>query len=85
MDDRSETRNRMIARVFKELGYIEQWGNGMARIKSACEAQGLAEPRIREKGDFVEVAFYRGVPDSEPKVPESSSPFCTGDWRTIAE
>lgn len=54
----------MIARVFKELGYIEQWGSGIARIKSACKAQGLTEPRIREKGDFVEVELYRPVPDS---------------------
>ena len=62
----------MIARVFKELGYIEQWGSGIARIKSACEAQGLAEPRIREKGDFVDVEFYREVPDSGQKMPDSS-------------
>ncbi|WP_391485126.1 ATP-binding protein [Aliarcobacter butzleri] len=25
---RSEIRNKVIARVFKELGYIEQWGGG---------------------------------------------------------
>ncbi|MEI7898831.1 MAG: RNA-binding domain-containing protein, partial [bacterium] len=53
LEGRSEIRNRVIARVFKELGYIEQWGSGIQRIKSACLAQGLAEPRIREKGDFV--------------------------------
>jgi len=58
-EGRSEIRNRVIARVFKELGYIEQWGSGIQRIKSACIAQGLAEPRIREKGDFVDVEFYR--------------------------
>jgi hypothetical protein len=60
MDGCSEIRKRVIARVFKELGYIEQWGSGIARIKGACEARGLAEPRIREKGDFVDVEFYRG-------------------------
>jgi len=59
LEGRSEIRNRVIARVFKELGYIEQWGSGIQRIKSACIAQGLAEPRIREKGDFVDVEFYR--------------------------
>lgn len=72
MDGRSEIRNRVIARVFKELGYIEQWGSGIARIKSACEAQGLAEPRIREKGDFVDVEFYREVPDSGQKMPDTA-------------
>ncbi|MFA5703437.1 MAG: ATP-binding protein [Advenella sp.] len=25
----SEIRNRVVARVFKELGYIEQWGSGI--------------------------------------------------------
>jgi len=64
LDGRSEIRNRVIARVFKELGYIEQWGSGIKRIKAACLARGLAEPQIREKGDFVDVEFYRPVPDT---------------------
>ena len=77
LEGRSEIRNRVIARVFKELGYIEQWGSGIQRIKSACLAQGLVEPRIREKGDFVDVEFYRpvsagAVPDSAGKVPDSA-------------
>jgi ATP-dependent DNA helicase RecG len=59
LDGRSEIRNRVIARVFKELGYIEQWGSGIGRIRSACLDWGLAEPRIEEKGDFVDVEFYR--------------------------
>jgi ATP-dependent DNA helicase RecG len=71
MDGRSEIRNRVIARVFKELGYIEQWGSGSARIKSACSAQGLSEPRIREKGDFVDVEFYRPVPERAQEVPDT--------------
>ena len=59
LDGRSEIRNRVVARVFKELGYIEQWGSGIQRIRVACLDWGLAEPRIREKGDFVDVEFYR--------------------------
>jgi len=69
-DGRSEIRNRVIARIFKELGYIEQWGSGIQRIKSTCLAQGLAEPRIREKGDFVDVEFYRPAPDKAEIVPD---------------
>ena len=63
-EGRSEIRNRVVARVFKELGFIEQWGSGIQRIKNICTAHGLAEPRIREKGDFVDVKFYRPVADS---------------------
>jgi ATP-dependent DNA helicase RecG len=64
LDGRSEIRNRVIARVFKELGYIEQWGSGIQRIRAACLAQGLVEPQIQEKGDFVDVEFYRPLPDT---------------------
>lgn len=52
---RSEIRNRVIAKVFKELNYIEQWGTGIKRIKSSCEAVGLKTPEISEKNDFVDV------------------------------
>ena len=56
---RSETRNKAIARVFKELDYIEQWGSGIKRIFSWCEEAGVAKPLITEKGDFVDVELYR--------------------------
>ena len=59
LEGRSEIRNRVIARVFKELNYIEQWGSGIRRIKSSCKARGLKEPEIVEKGDFVDVSLYR--------------------------
>jgi ATP-dependent DNA helicase RecG len=62
----------VIARVFKELGYIEQWGSGIQRIKAACLAQGLAEPRIQEKGDFVDVEFYRPIVKSAGEVPDTA-------------
>lgn len=56
---RSEIRNRVIARVFKELGYIEQWGSGILRIKDLCSQAGNAEPKLSVQGDFVDWAFYR--------------------------
>ncbi|WP_027389018.1 RNA-binding domain-containing protein [Chrysiogenes arsenatis] len=65
-EGRSEIRNRVIARVFKELGYIEQWGSGLGRIKNICLATGLKAPRIEEQGDFVDVEFYRPQKLSAP-------------------
>lgn len=59
LEGRSEIRNKVIARVFKELNYIEQWGSGIRRIKSSCKARGLKEPEIVEKGDYVDVSLYR--------------------------
>ncbi len=55
---RSELRNKVLANVFKVLGYIETWGSGIARIKSVCEKNGTGFS-INEKGDFVEVIFKR--------------------------
>ena len=61
LNGRSEIRNRVIARVFKELGYIEQWGSGISRMKSLCLMEKLREPLIEETGSFVGVRFYRKV------------------------
>ncbi|WP_156099399.1 RNA-binding domain-containing protein [Caloranaerobacter azorensis] len=72
LEGRSEVRNKVIARVFKELNYIEQWGSGIKRIKSTCLKYGLKEPIIKETGDFVDVEIYREVPESAGKVPESA-------------
>lgn len=70
-EGRSEIRNRVVARIFKELGFIEQWGSGIQRIKNICTAHGLVEPRIREKGDFVDVEFYRPVAESAGLVSDT--------------
>ena len=39
LEGRSEIRNKVIARVFKELNYIEQWGSGIRRIKSSLRRE----------------------------------------------
>jgi len=56
---RSEIRNRVLARVFKALGYIEQWGSGIQRIEFYCAEAGLSPPRLSERGDFVDWEFPR--------------------------
>ncbi len=64
---RSEARNKVLAKIFKELNYIEQWGSGIKRIFTWCEEAGIAKPSITEKGDFVDVELYReneGVQES---------------------
>jgi len=65
---RSEIRNKVLARVFKELDYIEQWGSGVKRIMASCETYGLKKPDIRETGDSVDVCLYRRTTINEPKV-----------------
>jgi ATP-dependent DNA helicase RecG len=58
---RSEVRNKTLARIFKELGYIEQWGTGMKKIYDYCKAVNLKSPEISEKGNFLQVVFFRNT------------------------
>jgi predicted HTH transcriptional regulator len=46
----SRLRNRVIGRVFHELGLIEQWGSGIPRMLAACHDAGLAKPELEEVG-----------------------------------
>jgi len=44
----SRIRNPVIARVFKELRLIEQWGTGVRRIFAEAQELGLREPKVEE-------------------------------------
>jgi predicted HTH transcriptional regulator len=48
-------------KILKELGLIEQWGSGIARIKKSCLDIGLDEPKVEEMNDFVYVEFFRPI------------------------
>ena len=65
LQGRSEIRNRVLARVFRELGYIEHWGSGLQRIKQMCEAENLPTPEFLETNDFFDVKLYRPVIELE--------------------
>lgn len=55
----SRLRNRVIGRVFHELGLIEQWGSGIQRMAAACRAAGLTEPILEEVGSGFRVTLSR--------------------------
>ena len=55
----SKLRNRVIGRVFKELGLIEQWGSGIGRILAACQEAGLPSPRFEEISWHFRVTLYK--------------------------
>lgn len=46
----SKIRNPVIARIFRELDLIEQWGSGICRIFKEAENLGLPELKIIEIG-----------------------------------
>ena len=56
---RSESRNRVLANIFKELGLVEQWGSGINRIINSCKEYGLPTPKIEEKNDFMDIEIIR--------------------------
>ena len=51
----SRIRNQVIARVFRDLGLIEQWGGGYRRILDDCKRGGYPEPEWVELGSAVRV------------------------------
>jgi len=46
----SKLRNRVIGRVFNELGLVEQRGSSIQRMIAACREGGLAPPMLEEIG-----------------------------------
>ena len=54
----SRIRNPVIARVFRELQLIEQWGSGVRRIFAEAAAQGLPEPSVTEIATGVRLSVF---------------------------
>jgi predicted HTH transcriptional regulator len=84
----SRVRNRVLARVFKELGLIEQWGTGVQRMISACTGAGLPEPEFAELGLRFR-ATIRTVPVAPPALDAVDrrimGHIAGGDGRSTAE
>ena len=54
----SKIRNRVIARVFREMGLMEEWGSGYKRVIHACQSGGYPEPDWEELSTAIRVIFY---------------------------
>ena len=63
----SRVRNRILARTFRELGYIEQWGSGIPRMTAACTQMGLPEPQIDEIAGRVRLTLHAS-PSGSPQI-----------------
>jgi ATP-dependent DNA helicase RecG len=53
----SKLRNRVLGRVFQELGLIEHWGSGIQRMTAACRDRGLDAPQFEEIGTHFRVTL----------------------------
>jgi ATP-dependent DNA helicase RecG len=54
----SRIRNRVIAKVFYHMKWIEQWGSGLRRIIKECTQRGLEEPKFEELNNQFRVTLY---------------------------
>lgn len=66
----SKICNPVIARVFKELDLIEQWGSGIPGIFHKAEEQKLPQPEIQEIG--MRVRFTVNLKEIQPLTAEQS-------------
>ena len=59
MSGHSKLRNKGIANIFNQMGFIEAWGTGIRRIKQAAEQYELPNPEIQVFDDMFRVNLYR--------------------------
>lgn len=59
MSGHSKLRNKGIANIFNQMGFIEAWGTGIRRIKQAAKQYGLPNPEIQVFDDMFRVNLYR--------------------------
>ncbi|MDP2724953.1 MAG: ATP-binding protein, partial [Syntrophales bacterium] len=60
--------NKVIARFFKEIGFIEQWGTGMRKMVNLCASANLPEPEFKESGLFFKIVFFKKGPTPNDKA-----------------
>lgn len=70
LSGRSNPRNPIIARFFREARLMEGWGSGIGRSFSMCKEYGLKEPVIQEIDEAIRVTIFRKdsshVPSEDP-------------------
>jgi ATP-dependent DNA helicase RecG len=56
---KSQTRNKLIAKVFKSIGEIERYGSGIKRIFDICQSYGIKPPEFNDIQEGLEVILYK--------------------------
>ncbi len=58
-ESRSIPRNRGLAKIFHDIGFIEGWGTGFQRMVEACAVNGNPKPELKEMTGAFVVKFSR--------------------------
>ncbi|MFA4888753.1 MAG: helix-turn-helix domain-containing protein [Candidatus Omnitrophota bacterium] len=60
-EHKSVTRNKLIAQVFYDIGYIEKYGSGTIKIIDLCKQNGLPSPEFKEVFGGFSVIFRKDI------------------------
>ena len=63
----SECRNRILVRIFRQLGFMEELGTGIARINALYRKKGLKQPIYYEQGRFFKTTLPQEKIVTEPE------------------
>lgn len=64
-----ESRNPLLARVLREVGYVREMGEGIRRIFDVMRTNALAEPDIQSTNDdFIVTLYHRSLYDPRVKL-----------------
>lgn len=64
-----ESRNPLIARVLREIGYVREMGEGIRRIFDVMRSNALAEPDLQSNNDdFIVTLYHRSLYDPRVKL-----------------
>ena len=69
----STPRNRQIAEMFKEAGWIEKYGSGIKRVREALRASSGREPVFEELGEGFMVTVFAATPQKTPHMSTQDS------------
>ena len=60
-EHKSVTRNKLIAQIFYDIGYIEKYGSGTIKIINLCKQNGLPFPEFKEVFGGFSVIFRKDI------------------------
>lgn len=64
-----ESRNPLLARVLREVGYVREMGEGIRRIFDVMRSNSLAEPEFQsDDNNFTVILFHRSMYDPKVKL-----------------
>ncbi len=67
----SKTRNKLIAKAFKEVGLIERYGSGIRRIIDICSNYGVKQPVFEEVFNGFRVVLFKEKTDVTKDVKDT--------------